>query len=58
MFTLVSCSEKQTEVTISGDNYQGTGSLTQGFAETKIESLLNPNPKGRQYHRKLDQTPY
>lgn len=52
---VVSCNEKKTKSAIADtkteimDNkksYNGTGSITQGLAETKIESLLSSNPKG------------
>ena len=37
IIAIISCKEK---------NYKGTGSITQGLAETKIESLLSSKPKG------------
>ncbi len=55
MLAIVSCKEKntkssennsKTEITDDKNSYKGTGSITQGLAETKIESLLSSNPKG------------
>ena len=52
---IISCEEKKTkssttdlktEVMNNKKSYNGTGSITQGLAETKIESLLSSNPKG------------
>lgn len=55
ILTIVSCKEKstksstndsKTEIMDHKKDYKGTGSITQGLAETKIESLLSSNPKG------------
>ncbi len=52
---ILSCNEKntksspnnsKTEIMDNEKSYKGTGSITQGLAETKIESLLSTNPKG------------
>ncbi|MDW5288309.1 hypothetical protein [Formosa sp. PL04] len=55
LFSIISCKEKNTsseteqsntkESTL-GDLYYGTGNVTQGLAETQIESLINCNEKG------------
>lgn len=50
-FSIICCKEKNTTESNpkSMDNvkaYNGTGSITQGLAETKIESLLSFNEKG------------
>lgn len=44
--TNVSTKDSKTEIIDDKKNYNGTGSITQGLAETKIESLLSSNPKG------------
>ncbi|WP_025743129.1 hypothetical protein [Aquimarina pacifica] len=55
MLAIVSCNEKKTksstdnpktEIMDTQKSYKGTGSITQGLAETKIESLLSSNQKG------------
>lgn len=55
MLTIVHCKEKKTNSSNNDsktenidikESYNGTGSITQGLAETKIESLLSSNPKG------------
>jgi len=41
-----STNEAKTEIMDIKKSYMGSGSITKGFAETKIESLLSSNPKG------------
>jgi hypothetical protein len=44
--TKSSTNNTKSEIMNNEKIYKGTGSITQGLAETKIESLLNTNPKG------------
>ncbi|WP_055437698.1 hypothetical protein [Lacinutrix algicola] len=44
--TNTSTKKSKTEIIDNKKSYKGTGSITQGLAKTKIESLLSSNPKG------------